>query len=83
MIKNIHNTRYELLSKWLKDARLKRGLSVRDLAELIDEPFQLISKVERGQRRLNVYEYVQYCKALKIKPSDGLDLLEGDPLSFK
>ncbi len=75
MIKEIENTNYEHLMKWLKQARLDKNLTIRDLAILIDEPFQFVSKVENCQRRLNVYEYVQYCKALGASPSDGLELL--------
>ena len=75
MIKEIENTRYEALIDWLKKSRLEKNLTIRDLAALIDEPFQFVSKVENCQRRLNVYEYVQYCKALDVNPSNGLDLL--------
>jgi len=76
MIKDIYNTRYELLLLWLKNARLERELSIRDVATLIDEPHQIVSKIEKGQRRLNVYEYVQYCRALAIDPVDGLKILD-------
>lgn len=76
MIKDIYNTRYELLLKWLKESRLRKELSIRDVAKLIDEPHQFVSKVERGQRRLNVYEYVQYCRALSLDPAEGIKLLE-------
>jgi transcriptional regulator with XRE-family HTH domain len=76
MIKEIYNTRYEVLLLWLKDARNRQGLSIRDLARLIDEPYQFVSKVERGERRLNVYEYAQYCRALNLDPSDGIKVLE-------
>jgi transcriptional regulator with XRE-family HTH domain len=75
MIKSIHHTKYQALLEYLKNARLERGLTVRDLAVLIDEPFQFISKVETGQRRLTVHEYVQYCEALDLNPIDGIKLL--------
>ncbi len=76
MIKEIENTKYEALIEWLKKSRLDKNLTIRDLAILIDEPFQFVSKVENCQRRLNVYEYVQYCKALEINPNDGIELLK-------
>lgn len=75
MIKSIHDINYQNLLELLKDARLERGLTIRQLANLVDEPFQFISKVETGQRRLNVYEYVQYCDALNIDPIEGLKIL--------
>ncbi len=78
MIKEIENTKYEALIDWLKQSRLDKSLTIRDLAILIDEPFQFVSKVENCQRRLNVYEYVQYCKALDVSPNDGIELLSNN-----
>ena len=79
MIKEIENTKYEVLIDWLKKSRLDKNLAIRELAVLIDEPFQFVSKVENCQRRLNVYEYAQYCKALDVSPNDGIELLKIKP----
>ena len=75
MIKSINTEKYQLLLNWLKEGRLSKGLSVRDLALIIDEPFQFISKIETAQRKLNIYEYVQYCEALDLDPVEGLAIL--------
>ena len=74
MIKSINTEKYQLLLNWLKAGRLDKGLSVRDLAILIDEPFQFISKIETAQRKLNIHEYVQYCEALDLDPVVGLEI---------
>lgn len=60
----------------LKSARVMQGLSVRDLGERLKEPNQFISKIESGERRLTVHEFVQYCRALEREPSDLLRFLE-------
>lgn len=75
MIKSINIEKYQKLLAWLKEERLNRGLSVRDLALIIDEPFQFVSKIETGQRKLNIYEYVQYCESLDLDPNKGLAIL--------
>ncbi len=75
MIKSINTEKYQLLINWLKNERLDKGLSIRDLAILIDEPFQFISKIETAQRKLNIYEYVQYCECLGLEPGVGLEIL--------
>ena len=75
MKKSITSNKYLSLLAWLKSARNEQGLTMRDLGELIDEPHQLVGKVESGERRLDVYEYVQYCKALNIDPVEGLRYL--------
>jgi transcriptional regulator with XRE-family HTH domain len=76
MIKSTNTLRYQALLKFLKNQRLEQGLTVRELGLLIEEPFQFISKVETGKRKLGIYEYMQYCKALGIDYRIGLKLLE-------
>jgi len=75
MKKSITSNKYLSLLVWLKNARNEQGLTMRDLGELIDEPHQFVGKVESGERRLDVYEYVEYCKALGIDPIEGLKFL--------
>ncbi|MGB1200730.1 MAG: XRE family transcriptional regulator [Cognaticolwellia aestuarii] len=76
MIKHINDSRYKALIAWLKAARTEQGLSVRDLGVILDEPHQFVVKVETCERKLNVFEYVQYCDALKLNPSKGIDILK-------
>jgi len=75
MIKSINSEKYQSLVDWLKTERQNQGLTVRQLALIIDEPFQFVSKIETSQRKLNVYEYVQYCEALNVDPAEGLAIL--------
>lgn len=72
MIKSINTEKYQELINWLKAGRLAKGLSIRDLAVIIDEPFQFVSKIETAQRKLNIHEYIQYCDALSLDPAEGL-----------
>lgn len=51
---------------------------MRDVADILGEPHSLVQKVENLERRLDVYEYVQYCKALGIDPNQGLKFLITD-----
>ena len=76
MIKHIDEPRYKALITWLKSARIDKGLSVRDLGKLLDEPHQFVVKIETYERKLNVFEYVQYCEALGVIANDGLDKLK-------
>tara|TARA_R110000744_G_scaffold35055_6_gene81424 strand:+ start:668 stop:898 length:231 start_codon:yes stop_codon:yes gene_type:complete len=75
MIKSTNNQSYQKLIAWLKKSRLEKGLTVRQLGELLDEPFQFVSKIENGQRNLSVQEYVQYCRALKVDVEIGIKIL--------
>lgn len=50
-------------------------MTMRELASILEVPHQFIAKVEAGDRRLDVFEYVQYCQALGVRPEDGLSKL--------
>jgi hypothetical protein len=48
---------------------------MRELSARISRPHQFIGKMESGERRLDIFEYVQYCDALGIDPSIVLELI--------
>jgi len=76
MIKSIHEPKYIALTKWLADSRKSQGLSVRELAVLLDEDHSTIVKIETNVRKISAIEYYQVCKALKADPMEGFDLFE-------
>ena len=75
MLKIISSTTYSQFRDWLRAGRMKRELTVRQLALLLDESPAVISKIETGQRRMDIYEYTQYCKVLELNPNEGLKIL--------
>ena len=75
MRKALYSKQGAVLRAWLKQGRLDADLTMRDLAKNLGVSFQTISKVENGERRLDVVEYVTYCKAVGIDPQEGLGLL--------
>ena len=48
---------------------------MRELATRIGEPHSFVQKVESMERRLDVYEYDQYCRALDLDPKAGFEFL--------
>ena len=75
MRKSVNDKNYQDLLNYLKAARKEQDLTVRDVAALIGENNQLVSKIENGNRKLSVSEYVQYCEGIGINPFEGLKLL--------
>jgi len=56
MSKSIYSKEYKNVIERLKTARLDTGLKQEDVATKLKKPQSYISKIERGERRLDVVE---------------------------
>lgn len=74
MEKTIHSKSYKAVRDWLVMMRKECGFTQRDLADLLGVPHSWVGKIEVGERRLDLIEYIRICKALKIDPHKGLDI---------
>ena len=72
MEKSLYSENDQKLRDWLKQKRLEQKLTMRELGARLERPHQFVGKVENGERRLDVYEYVQYCQALGVSEIEGL-----------
>ena len=75
MNKAISSDKYKQLNEMLKKRRVSLGLSMRDLGDIIKEPHSFVQKVEANQRKLDLFQYVQYCEALNLDPAKTLKIL--------
>jgi transcriptional regulator with XRE-family HTH domain len=66
MRKSIHTIQYRTLLKLLIQAREGRHITQVTLAKRLQTTQSAVSKVERGERRLDVVELHTWCKALGI-----------------
>jgi transcriptional regulator with XRE-family HTH domain len=71
----LQRQQYEYLRSELKKARLASKLHQVDLAKRLKKPQSYISKVESGERNLDVIEFVGYCMALDLDPTKYLKKL--------
>jgi transcriptional regulator with XRE-family HTH domain len=71
-LKTLHSVKTQNLCKWLTSKRKAKGLSIRGLAELLGWPSSILGKIETGDRRLDVVEYLDICEALEVNPDEGL-----------
>jgi len=71
-MKTIYSPEAKRLSSWLREQREAKGLTMRQAGELIQKPHSFIGKIEVGQRRLDVVEFVWYCECLGFDPVEGL-----------
>ncbi|WP_420802063.1 helix-turn-helix domain-containing protein [Tumebacillus flagellatus] len=50
----------------LRTARLKSGITQKELASLLNINQSLVSKVESCERRLDIIEFLNWCKVLGV-----------------
>lgn len=68
----LERQKYEFLRSELKKARLDADLLQTDLASILKKPQSYISKVESGERSLDIIGFVDYCNGLGLEPSKWL-----------
>lgn len=68
MARSTHQTDYQDLLELLRDARTGSGVTQIMLANRLGNTQTFVSKVERGERRIDVGEFVDICRALDIDP---------------
>lgn len=54
----------------LKKNRILIGVSQHDLAVKLGKPQSYISKIEQGERRVDVAEFIELCIAMEVSPVD-------------
>jgi transcriptional regulator with XRE-family HTH domain len=63
---------YEQLREMLIRARKESGLTQFQVAQRLGKPQSFVSKYERGERRLDVIEFVEVVRALNREAGDFL-----------
>lgn len=64
---------YKKLITRLVEARKGMGLKQVELADRLAKPQSFVSKVEKGERRLNVVEFLIYARGMGI---DGITVMQ-------
>ena len=76
MPKSIHREAYKLLCSLLVARRKEAGLSQYDLARKLKRPQSFVAKIEVGERRLDVLEFLDIARALNADPHEILRAVE-------
>ena len=69
MTTSVFGARYARLRQVLVDARKRSGLTQVELATKLGRPQSFVSKVESGERRIDVVEMLQYAEAVGADPA--------------
>jgi transcriptional regulator with XRE-family HTH domain len=73
MEKSTFTREYAALCRLLRETRAKAGLTQVELAEKIGETQSYVSKVERGERRLDLVQLQVFCRAMKVDVVEFVD----------
>ncbi|EOZ9311430.1 TPA: helix-turn-helix transcriptional regulator [Klebsiella pneumoniae] len=72
---SIYSNDYQMVIKALRDARIACGITQHEVASAFGRPQSFIAKVESGERRLDVVEFVRFCRIVNIDPVTLLNRL--------
>lgn len=75
MAKDVRKARYERLRSSLVEQRKSAGVTQVELAERLGRPQSFVSKYERGERRLDVVEFLEVMDALRVPPARFIEAL--------
>jgi transcriptional regulator with XRE-family HTH domain len=71
----LERQKYEFLRSELKKARLEAQVLQKDLAKTLRRPQSYISKIESGERSMDVIEFINYCHGIGADPAKWLKKL--------
>lgn len=72
MARGIHDSRYRWVIEQLIEARKKQTLTQQAVADKLGKPQQFVSRYETGERRLDIFEFMDVATALDV---DALALI--------
>lgn len=81
MYKTLYSKGNKAFLELLTQSRVDAGLTQVELALRLQEDQSLVSKVERGVRRLDVVELMLWCQALEIPMTEFVRRLEASTVS--
>ena len=76
MDKSIYSREYQAVLELLRDLRRESGITQVELAKRLRLTQSLVSKIERGDRRLDIIELRSFCRAIGIGLTEFVSRLE-------
>ena len=72
LVKTIHDQRYIEVVALIRRARERSGKTQSEIAKILGRPQSYISKIETCERRIDVVELLQLCRAIGVPLSEVL-----------
>jgi DNA-binding XRE family transcriptional regulator len=77
ILKSLYSAKYQLCLELLVEARKEAGVTQQVLAKKLGRPQSFVSKIENGERRVDVVEFLVLCRAVGADPYVLLRKVEG------
>ncbi len=74
---SVFTEQYDRFRLLMIGARKSANLTQAELAKRLSRPQSFVSKYERGERRLDVVEFLEVAKSLGMDPADLIKELDG------
>ena len=68
MSKQLRGVRHKKMMAALVEIREKAGVSQRELARRLDRAHSYVGRIETGDRRLDLPEFIEWCELLGADP---------------
>jgi transcriptional regulator with XRE-family HTH domain len=75
LTKSLYTEEWESLLKILRDLREKRGWTQEQLAQKLGRPQSMVAKIEAGDRKLDVCQFIDYLRILEADPVEVMQRL--------
>ena len=72
---SVHSAGQTAFCDLMVKARKSAGLTQQELAKRLHKPQSFVAKYEGGERRVDVLEFIEICKAIEADPNKLLRIL--------
>ena len=69
---SMHNPAADLLAQTVVELRAATGMNQRDLAALLGREQNYVARIETGQRRVDLIEWIQILRVLGVNPEQEI-----------
>jgi transcriptional regulator with XRE-family HTH domain len=70
--RDTYGSEYRAIVDKLIEARRAAGMTQTDLGQALGTDQSQVSKIERGERRLDIIDYLRICQAIGVDPGQPL-----------
>ncbi|WP_312284286.1 helix-turn-helix domain-containing protein [Yokenella regensburgei] len=67
---SVYSHEYQMVIRALREARVANHLTQEEIGRAMGRPQSFVAKVENGERRLDIVEFIYLCRLVKIDPID-------------